>query len=199
MKRYVFFTLTILTFLFYGCRKKEKGLNKINVEVDETAGSKNSDSKKISESEHDENIQRKQNLFEDLYENTPASAEECSKNPAFKLEYFTREADNLSFYAKKSAVEEECIASGLNVKVTYWKNKRTNFIQILELYGKTSLHSLSQYIGVKREKLIKDFPEIPLEETELPAMSLSSKDWVYFISFELENDVVKSIVLGKNL
>lgn len=145
------------------------------------------------------NIQRKQNLFENFYEYIPANAEECSKDSSFKLVYHTKESNNLSFYAEQSAVEEECIVSSSNIKITYWKNKWSNSIQILELYGITDLHSLSQYIGVKREKLIKDFPEIPSEEIESSIITLSSKDWVYFITFILKDDVVTSITLGKNL
>lgn len=44
--------------------------------------------------------QPKQNLFEDFYENIPQDAAACSKESDFQLEYHTREAENLSYYAK---------------------------------------------------------------------------------------------------
>ena len=143
--------------------------------------------------------QRKLNLFENFYEDIPENAEECSKSLGFKLEYYTREANNLSYYAESEGIEEECIASGMNMRITYWKNKFFNSIQILELYGKTPLHSLGKYIGVKRKRLLKDFPEIPSNQTESSVITFSSENWEYFITFILEEDIVISITLGKNL
>lgn len=186
--------LTILLCLISGCNNTKKELKQINTETDKTESYQIYDS-----SIQDKNKQRKQDLFENFYENIPSSAEKCSKDSSFKLIYHTKESNNLSFYAEQSAVDEECIASSTNIKITYWKNDWSNSVQILVLNGTTELHSLSQYIGVKREILIKDFPEIPSEENESSVITLTSKDWMYFITFILKDDVVASITLGKNL
>ena len=106
--------------------------------------------------------QPKQNLFEDFYENIPQDITKCSKDSNFHLEYHTKKTENLSYYAKMFGIEEECIATGKNIKITYWKNKSLSSIQIVELSGKTPMHSLGNYIGFNREKLLKILPSVKI-------------------------------------
>ena len=129
-------------------------------------------------------------------EGIPLEIDYYKNNPSFDAEEISK---GVLEYAVRQGSDEVCAFFNDEYLITYWRDAKTKEYIIMQVMinKKIDSLSLSHFIGKTKED-VTDSLGVPSDD-DINGFVYISSNWVYFISFIPENNIIKKIVFGQGL